>query len=103
MITRVEANEISQQDCVLPLNTEKPYYTKLNNTLIKCHYHKKGTQVSEPDYRKTQSIQSYMLIHCVSSLWQPSNASGVARLSKYCLNGIFHNIKPKVITMQSTA
>lgn len=37
----------------------------------------------------------YILICCVSCLWKPSNAP------RQCLDGILHNAKPAVITMQS--
>lgn len=47
MTMRVEANKVPQQDCTLLLNRETPEFTKLSNTLMKCSYYKKGTQVSE--------------------------------------------------------
>lgn len=58
MITRVEGNKVPQQDWALPLNRETPDFTKLSNTLMKCSYHKKGTQISE--FSDGRQVRSYI-------------------------------------------
>lgn len=58
MITRLEANKVPQQDCALSLNRQTPEFTMPSNTIMKCSYHKKGTQVSE--FSDESQVRSYI-------------------------------------------